>query len=115
MDIRTESRATALLTDDEYTVTGVQYTDPDGNVVHVNAKAVILATGGMSTNKELDVYKRQCRRQRHKPLLHAQVLPWVLRASCMPSLHALPLLVTLLLYCDKAVRSIAQRRERKSP
>ena len=53
VDIRTESRATALLTDDEYTVTGVQYTDPDGNVVHVNAKAVILATGGMSTNKEL--------------------------------------------------------------
>lgn len=35
------------------TVTGVQYADPDGNVVHVNAKAVILATGGMSTNKEL--------------------------------------------------------------
>ena len=53
VDIRTESRATALLTDDEYTVTGVQYADPDGNVVHVNAKAVILATGGMSTNKEL--------------------------------------------------------------
>ena len=33
----------------------------------------------------------------------------------LPFLHALPLLVTLLLYCDKAVRSIAQRRERKSP
>ena len=53
VDIRTKSRATALLTEDEYTVTGIQYTDPDGNVVHVNAKAVILATGGMSTNKEL--------------------------------------------------------------
>ena len=48
VDIRTKSRATALLTEDEYTVTGIQYTDPDGNVVHVNAKAVILATGGMS-------------------------------------------------------------------
>lgn len=53
VDIRTDARATALLTDDEYAVTGVQYTDQDGNVVHINAKAVILATGGMSTNKEL--------------------------------------------------------------
>lgn len=53
VDIRKSARATALLTKDEYTVTGVQYTDENGDVVHVNAKAVILATGGMSTNKEL--------------------------------------------------------------
>lgn len=53
VDIRKESRATALLTDDEYTVTGVQYENADGEVVHITAKAVILATGGLSTNKEL--------------------------------------------------------------
>lgn len=53
VDIRKNSRATALLLDDPYTVTGVQYEEKDGSVVHVNAKAVILATGGMSTNKEL--------------------------------------------------------------
>lgn len=53
VDIRKNARATALLTDDDYTVCGVQYTDENGDVVHVNAKAVILATGGMSTNKEL--------------------------------------------------------------
>lgn len=53
VDIRTEARATALLMDDEYTVTGVQYENADGQVVHITAKAVILATGGMSTNKDL--------------------------------------------------------------
>ena len=53
VDIRTEARATALLMDDEYTVTGVQYENADGDVVHIAAKAVILATGGMSTNKDL--------------------------------------------------------------
>lgn len=53
VDIRTEARATALLSDDEYTVTGVQYENADGDVVHITAKAVILATGGMSTNKDL--------------------------------------------------------------
>lgn len=53
VDIRKNARATALLTNDEYTVTGVQYTDENGDIVHINAKAVILATGGMSTNKDL--------------------------------------------------------------
>ena len=53
VDIRTEARATALLTDDEYTVTGVQYENAEGDVVHIAAKAVILASGGMSTNKNL--------------------------------------------------------------
>ena len=53
VDIRSNSRATALLTQGDYKVTGVQYTDEDGKVVHLNAKAVILCTGGMSTNKEL--------------------------------------------------------------
>ena len=53
VDIRSGCRATALLTSDDHTVTGVQYVDDNGNTVHVNAKAVILATGGMGTNKDL--------------------------------------------------------------
>lgn len=53
VDIRKSARATALLVDDEYKVTGIQYVDEGNNVVHVNAKAVILATGGMSTNKDI--------------------------------------------------------------
>ncbi|MDR2454470.1 MAG: FAD-binding protein [Bifidobacteriaceae bacterium] len=53
VDIRRDARVTALLTSDEHTVTGVQYETSSGQVVHVNAKAVILATGGLSTNMEL--------------------------------------------------------------
>lgn len=53
VDIRMNARAFALVCDDEYTVTGVQYQAEDGSIVQLNAKAVILATGGMSTNKEL--------------------------------------------------------------
>lgn len=56
VDIRTSCRAKALVLADEYTVTGVQYTDADGNVNQINAKAVILCTGGMSTNKALLSY-----------------------------------------------------------
>jgi fumarate reductase flavoprotein subunit len=52
VDIRTEARVTALLLADPYTVTGVQY-ESAGTVTHSSAKAVILATGGMSTNMEL--------------------------------------------------------------
>ncbi|MDR3314894.1 MAG: FAD-binding protein [Coriobacteriales bacterium] len=53
VDIRTDARVTALVTSDAYTVTGVQYTNSSGAVTQLNAKAVILATGGISTNKEL--------------------------------------------------------------
>lgn len=53
VDIRTNARASALLVDDPYTVKGVQYEEKDGTVVHIEAPAVILATGGISTNKEL--------------------------------------------------------------
>jgi fumarate reductase flavoprotein subunit len=53
VDIRTNARAFALITPDPYTVTGVQYVDENGDVVQLDAKAVILATGGMSTNKDL--------------------------------------------------------------
>ena len=34
-------------------MTGIQYIDENGDVVQLDAKAVILATGGMSTNKPL--------------------------------------------------------------
>ena len=53
VDIRTNARAFALVLADPYTVTGVQYVDENGDVTQINAKAVVLATGGMSTNKEL--------------------------------------------------------------
>jgi fumarate reductase flavoprotein subunit len=53
VDIRKNARAFALVVNDEYTVTGVQYEDENGSVVQINCKAVILATGGMSTNKDL--------------------------------------------------------------
>ena len=54
VDIRMNARATALLLEDEYTVTGVQYENTeDGTITHISCAAVILATGGMSTNKDL--------------------------------------------------------------
>ena len=53
VDIRMNARAFALICPDPYTVTGVQYVDEAGSVVQIDCKAVILATGGMSTNKEL--------------------------------------------------------------
>lgn len=53
VDIRTNARAFALICPDPYTVTGIQYIDENGDVVQIDTKAVILATGGMSTNKPL--------------------------------------------------------------
>ena len=55
VDMRPGCRAKALIMKDEYTCSGVQYTDKDGAHT-INAKAVILCTGGMSTNKELLAY-----------------------------------------------------------
>ena len=56
VDMRSNARAKALVMQDEYTCTGVQYIDKDGAIVQLNAKAVILCTGGMSTNKALLSY-----------------------------------------------------------
>ena len=53
VDIRLNARAFALICPDPYTVTGLQYVGEDGSVTQLNAKAIVLATGGMSTNKEL--------------------------------------------------------------
>ncbi len=56
IDMRKYARAKALLMDDPYTCRGLQYVMNDGRVTTVKAKAVILCTGGMSTNKELLSY-----------------------------------------------------------
>jgi fumarate reductase flavoprotein subunit len=53
VDIRTNSRAFALVLSDDYTVTGLQYKDETGKVVQINAKAVVLASGGINNNPEL--------------------------------------------------------------
>lgn len=53
VDIRTDARAFALVLEDEYTVTGVQYRASDDSVIQLNAKAVVVASGGMNTNPEL--------------------------------------------------------------
>jgi fumarate reductase flavoprotein subunit len=65
VDVRLNTQAIALLTSDEHTVTGVQIKDTNSaDYTNINAKAVMLATGGMGTNAELlyyytgqDVYK----------------------------------------------------------
>ena len=56
VDMRKSARAKALVMADDYTCTGVQYIDADKKIVQLNAKAVILCTGGMSTNKALLAY-----------------------------------------------------------
>lgn len=56
VDIRTENRAKALIMSDDYTCTGVQVYNEKGEVYAIHAKAVILCTGGMSTNKDLLAY-----------------------------------------------------------
>jgi fumarate reductase flavoprotein subunit len=53
VDIRTQSRAVALVLSDEYAVTGIQYEASNGDVVQINAKAIVMATGGMGNNPEL--------------------------------------------------------------
>ena len=51
------TRATALLvSSDGYTVTGLQVRNADGSYTTINAKAVVLATGGLSTNFQLLSY-----------------------------------------------------------
>ena len=56
IDMRKSARAKALVMADDYTCAGVQYVDEDGKITQLNAKAVILCTGGMSTNKALLSY-----------------------------------------------------------
>ncbi len=56
VDMRKNSRAKALVMSDEYTCTGIQYIDGENKIIEIEAKAVILCTGGMSTNKALLSY-----------------------------------------------------------
>jgi fumarate reductase flavoprotein subunit len=53
LDVKTGTPATQLLVTDEYSVAGVRAKTSDGKYIDYNAKAVVLCTGGMSTNKTL--------------------------------------------------------------
>jgi fumarate reductase flavoprotein subunit len=53
VDLRLKTRAVSLILKDPYTCTGVRAKTADGKTIEFKAKAVVLATGGMSTNKEL--------------------------------------------------------------
>ena len=54
VEIRMNTRGTALLLDDEYTCTGIQLRDQEsGAYTNVNTKAVYLGAGGMSNNLDL--------------------------------------------------------------
>ncbi len=54
VEIRMNTRGTALLLDDEYTCTGIQLRDQEsGEYTNVNTKAVYLGAGGMSNNLDL--------------------------------------------------------------
>ncbi|MEF2074285.1 FAD-dependent oxidoreductase [Consotaella aegiceratis] len=53
VELRPSTQAISLLMADPYTCTGLRARTDDGKVIDFNAKGVILATGGMSTNKEL--------------------------------------------------------------
>lgn len=55
VEIRTNARATALLTEDEYTCVGVQVKE-GSKYSNIKAKAVFLATGGLATNLDLLAY-----------------------------------------------------------
>lgn len=51
--IMTETPATELLTDENGAVTGVKAESADGTIYTINAKKVVLATGGFSANGEM--------------------------------------------------------------
>lgn len=53
VEVRTETKATALLTNDEGAVVGVEAEAAEGHKVTVNAQAVILATGGFGANLDM--------------------------------------------------------------
>jgi fumarate reductase flavoprotein subunit len=51
IDLRLKTPALTLLLDDSYTCTGVRAKSEAGKVIDFKARAVVLATGGMSTDK----------------------------------------------------------------
>lgn len=56
VEIRKRHRAKALILEDDHTCTGIQVYNAGGELYALHAKAVILCTGGISTNKELLAY-----------------------------------------------------------
>ncbi len=52
IDLRVNTAAISLLLDDPYTCTGVRAKDAKGRIIDFRTRAVVLATGGMSTNKK---------------------------------------------------------------
>ncbi|MBM4442163.1 MAG: FAD-dependent tricarballylate dehydrogenase TcuA [Candidatus Rokubacteria bacterium] len=53
VDVRFEAKAQRLLTDKNNRVTGVEIRTPDGSTETVEAKAVVLASGGFEANVEM--------------------------------------------------------------
>jgi len=52
IDMRLKTEAISLLLKDPYTCIGLRAKAADGKIIDFKAKAVVLATGGMSTNRE---------------------------------------------------------------
>ncbi|XOS91488.1 flavocytochrome c [Brevibacillus laterosporus] len=53
VDVRVKNKAVEIIKDQEGKVTGVKAENKDGKAYTINAKAVILATGGFSANQEM--------------------------------------------------------------
>lgn len=53
IDLRLENEAKEILTDNDGNITGVKAINKDGKEYTINAKAVIIATGGFGANHEL--------------------------------------------------------------
>jgi fumarate reductase flavoprotein subunit len=53
VDMRHSTAAVALLMKDPHTCVGIRVKDKSGKIIDIKAKGVVLATGGMSTNREL--------------------------------------------------------------
>jgi succinate dehydrogenase/fumarate reductase flavoprotein subunit len=51
IDLRLKTQALSLIMKDPYTCVGIRAKSKDGKIIDFKAKAVVLATGGMSTNK----------------------------------------------------------------
>ncbi|WMJ78334.1 MULTISPECIES: flavocytochrome c [unclassified Sedimentibacter] len=53
IEIRLNTKAIEILTDDNGSATGIKVENNDGNTYNINAKAVIIATGGFGANAQL--------------------------------------------------------------
>jgi len=51
IDMRLKTQAISLILKDTYTCTGIRARTSDGKIIDFKARAVVLATGGISTNK----------------------------------------------------------------